>query len=444
MHTSDFARKSNWSNNTRMCTTEQLYKLLTEDRFSISTDTRTITPGDIYIGIKGDVFDGNIFAPQALEKGARYAIVDDPTYATDERYILVSNTRQTLEELATYHRKQFSIPILVIGGSNGKTTTKELVHAVLSKKYTAHVTKGNLNNDLGVPLTILAMPRNTQIAIIEIGANHPGEHITLMNIVAPTHVLVTNNGADHLEGFGSLAGVRSANKEIYGWMRDHEGHIFVNKNITDLVEDSADTKCTLYPQKEVETISGLYAGIRYSEETFISSLFGSYNEPNILAAIAVGEYFEVPLSDIKDAIASYVPTLKRSQVIQGPDYSIILDCYNANPSSMEAALRDFVKDTTPGKRVFIIGDMFEMGSEEDRVHKEILTLVQSLVDTNDTVMCVGPRFGKYKNECSFSFFETTDSAREVFNALNLSDKFIFLKASRGIRLEEVIKEKVSM
>lgn len=427
-----------------MYTPEDLYTLLFKQYFQISTDTRTIAPGDIYIGIKGENFDGNTFAPQALEKGARYAIVDDPAYTTDERYILVSNTRQTLEELAAYHRKQFSIPILVIGGSNGKTTTKELVNAVLSKKYTAHVTKGNLNNDLGVPLTILAMPRDTQIAIIEIGANHPGEHITLMNIVAPTHALVTNNGADHLEGFGSVAGVRSANKEIYDWMKDHGGHIFVNKNISDLVEDSADTKRTLYPQKEVGTISGLYAGVRYGEETFTSSLFGSYNEPNILAAIAIGEYFEVSLSDIREAITSYTPTLKRSQIIQGPDYSIILDCYNANPSSMEAALRDFVKDTTPGKRVFIIGDMFEMGSEEDRVHKEILTLVQSLVDTNDTVMCVGPRFGKYKNEYSFSFFETTDLAHESFNNLDLANKYILLKASRGIKLEDVIKEKVTL
>ena len=422
----------------------ELYSIFEGNGFRFSTDTRTISPGDIYIGIKGDVFDGNTFAQQALEKGALYAVIDNPEYHENNQCILVSNTRKILEELALIHRSKFSIPIVVIGGSNGKTTTKELVHAVLSKKYKTHTTKGNLNNDLGVPLTLLAMPVETEIAIIEIGANHPREHLDLMDIVQPTHVLVTNNGADHLEGFGSLEGVRNANKEIYDWVKQHDGYVFVNKDLQDLVENSENIARNLYPSKKYESASDMYAKVIYDGVLFSSSLFGSYNEANILAAIEIGGYFSVPRESIQDAIVAYKPTLKRSQIVQGENYSLVLDCYNANPSSMEFALRDFVKDTSPGKRIILIGDMLEMGTEETRVHREILELVKILVNQHDLVLCVGPRFGAYKTDFPFTFFENADAARSYFNTLNLEDTYIFVKASRGIKLEEVIKEKIPL
>ena len=414
-----------------------LYNLLQKQGFS--TDTRSITEGQIFIALQGETFDGNTLAINALEQGASYALIDNPHYKTDERCILVENTLTTLQELAKIHRKHFSIPILVIGGSNGKTTTKELVHAVLSKKYTTHTTSGNLNNNIGVPMTILNMKANTEIAVIEIGANHPGEHRELMDILAPTHVLITNNGADHLEGFESLAGVRKANKEIYDWAHTHHAHAFVNQHIDDLGEDSNNLSRTVYPMSPYESTSSLYASIRYNGLDFTSSLFGSYNEANMLAALAIGEYFEVPLSDIQSAIAEYVPTLKRSQVIQKDDYTLIVDCYNANPTSMSLALRDFAHTSPTGKRIFVIGDMLEMGSEESRLHKEILDLTQSIADPHDIVWCVGPRFGMYKNDFPFAFFNSAADAQKIFTTLDLAGKIVFLKASRGIRLEDILK-----
>ncbi len=421
-----------------------IYTLLSNHTLSISTDTRTVKKGDVFIALKGDKFDANAFAVQALEQGAQYAIIDNPVYAIDDRYILVEDTLQTLQDLAHRYRKQFSIPILAIGGSNGKTTTKELVHAVLSKRYQVHTTTGNLNNDIGVPLTLLGMSADTDIAVIEIGANHPSEHTTLMDILSPTHILVTNNGADHLEGFGSLEGVRSANKEIYDWAHQHTVHAFVNNSIADLVEDSAELDRTLYPIKSHQGSSSLYAGIFYDNTEFTTSLFGAYNEPNILAAITIGEYFDVSIPDIQKAIADYTPTLKRSQLIKHDDYSVVLDCYNANPSSMELALRDFFGHTSPDTRIVIIGDMLEMGDVEHAVHEDVLKLVTSFADAQDTVMCVGPRFEAFKESFPFHFYEDSQTAREYFNTLNLIGKTIFLKASRGIKLEEVIKEKIPL
>lgn len=422
--------------------TTDLYNLIISHGFS--TDTRALAPGQIFIALRGENFDGNDMATTALLAGAAYAVIDKPSCKLNDAYILVHNTLETLQHVANIHRKQFSIPIIAIGGSNGKTTTKELVQAVLSKKYTTHATTGNLNNDIGVPLTLLTMPKDTEIAVIEIGANHPLEHTTLMDIISPTYVLITNNGADHLEGFGSLEGVRSANKEIYESARKQNGKVFVNRHIPDLCEDSEGLDRIMYPTKPVHGTSSLYAGVNYDGADITTSLFGSYNEPNILAAITVGEYFDVPLSDIKEAIQNYTPTLKRSQIINRPDYSVILDCYNANPSSMKLALEDFAKGSTGGKRFFIIGDMLEMGDEEARLHKEILDLVQTLTDPEDVVWCVGPRFGAYSKEYPFTFFEHAVDAKGPFSDINLIGKTIFLKASRGIKLEDVIKEKIPL
>jgi UDP-N-acetylmuramoyl-tripeptide--D-alanyl-D-alanine ligase len=417
----------------------RLYELIAPEGIHVSTDTRTLKPGDVYIGIRGEKFDGNTFAVQALGKGARYAIVDRPEYSIDDRCIVVSDTRETLEALARIHREHFSIPVLAIGGSNGKTTTKELIAAVLAKKYRVHMTAGNLNNDIGLPLTLLAMPAETQFAVIEIGANHLEEHTKLLSILSPTHVLVTNNGADHLEGFGSLAGVRSANKELYDWAREHGAQAFVNKEIADLMEDSNGMQRILYPSLPYRNVPGTYAAIAYDGIPLTSSLFGSYNIPNMLAAVAVGTHFGVSMQDIQDAIKGYAPTLKRSEVVEKDGATIILDCYNANPTSMELALRDFFNATASGYRVVVIGDMLEMGDAEAAMHKEILELVHSKATMSDTVLCVGPRFGQFKEEYPFLFFQTAADARNHFKTLPLEGKTVFIKASRGIKLEEVLQ-----
>lgn len=424
-------------------TIDQIYSLIAKNgAFSISTDTRTVKSGDIYIGIKGDNFDGNDFASDAFIKGAHLVIVNKGIPEND-KYIIVDDTRKTLSDLAHCHRKQFNIPVIVIGGSNGKTTTKELVSAVLSKKYKTHVTAGNLNNDIGVPLTLLAMPTDIEIAIIEIGANHGGEHTELMDIVSPTCTLVTNNGADHLEGFGSIEGARKANKEIYDWGRENNIPSFVNKSIPDLIEDSNGCEQILYPKETYKSSSSLYAGLIYKDEMFETSLFGSYNEPNILAAIAVGEYFSVEINKIKEAIAEYSPTLKRSQLIKTEEYTLILDCYNANPTSMGLALNDFYNQTPSGRRIILMGDMFELGDEEDKSHGDMLKLLESLIENDETII-VGPRFYRNRADFPFNFFENADTAREYFNSLYLKNKFIFIKASRGTKIEEVIKEKIPL
>ncbi len=419
---------------------EELYRTISNGSdINISIDTRTISSGDIYIGLKGDQFDGNSYVQEALDKGARLAIIDNEAYKIDDRCILVENTYQTLSALAKIHRQTFMIPILVIGGSNGKTTTKELISAVLSSTHTVHTTKGNLNNEIGVPLTILAMKPGINIAVIEIGANHADEHTRLMNIVCPTHVVVTNNGKDHLEGFGSIEGVRKANKEIYDCCRTIGGAAFVNKYIEDLVVDSADMNRTLYPLQSYESTSTLLASLTYNHTDIASQLFGSFNENNILAAIAIGEYFNVPLEKISSAIAEYQPTLKRSQIIEKNDHTIVLDCYNANPTSMELSLKDFFKSSEANKRVIIIGDMREVGETELDAHKEILQLISSHIAPSDEVIAVGQLFSTYQNDFPYTFFPTSTDAKEYFNSLDIRGKKVFLKASRGTKLETILE-----
>lgn len=423
-----------------------LYELISKIDFTICTDTRKLTPGDIYVGIKGDHFDGNSFATEALDKGASYVITQDPSYQNgNDKIIVVEDTKECLKELAHIHRKQCNFPIIAIGGSNGKTTTKELVSSVLSKKYRVHTTEGNLNNDIGVPLTLLEIKKDlTDIAVIEVGANHPGEHKELIAIVEPTHLLVTNNGADHLEGFGSLEGVRKANTELYDWAKMNGATIFVNKELMDLVQDSTCEKQYLYPDTPWQSTSTLLASLNYNGTPINSLLFGRYNEPNILAAIAIGKYFDISIDAIKEAIETYQPTLKRSQIIKKDSTTIVLDCYNANPTSMEKAIIDFAAHTPAGKRVFVIGDMLEMGEVEKKVHSDIIELLKKTVEPNDQTILVGPRFKILEAKAPFTFFETTEDAQKYFETLFLDEKHILLKASRGIKIEEVIKEKAPL
>lgn len=414
-----------------------LYEKLKQTSFIFSTDTRTLTSGEIFVALKGENFDGNLYCKEALEKGVAYVITTNPHNINDSRILTVSDPLKTLQDIASLYRKEFAIPILVIGGSNGKTTTKELIHTVLSKKYRVHTTKGNLNNDIGVPLTLLSMSRNTEIAVIEIGANHPNEHIVLMNIVSPTHALVTNNGADHLEGFGTLEGVRTANKEIFDMLGD--GTVFVSSLQEDLMEDSKQLKHIIYPQETYQSTSTFYASLSYKGQSYTSKLFGSVNEANILSAIAVGEYFSVLPADMASTIAVYEPTLKRSQVIEKDDHTIIMDCYNANPTSMELSLTDFFSATQGKERIIIVGDMLEVGEKESEEHFSILAFISKQILENDTCIVVGKRFYEHKALFPYSFFLTTGEVRTFLETLPLKDKMVFLKASRGIRLEDVIQ-----
>lgn len=417
----------------------EIYNLITEHNLSIVTDTRKIVPNSIFVALVGEKFDGNDFAENALEQGASFALVSNPKFVGNEKMIRVDDTLKTLQEIARIHRETFSIPVLVIGGSNGKTTTKELITAVLGKKYRVHMTEGNLNNHIGVPLTLLAMPRDTQIAVIEIGANHIGEHAELLHIVQPTHVLVTNNGQDHLEGFGSISGVRTANKEIFDWAKQYRAEIFVNKNIVDLVDDSSGGDVISYPEKEFTGISKITAGGNYNGVAIKSNLFGSFNEANILASIAVGEYFKVSLSDISNAISEYEPTLKRSQIIERDNYILIMDCYNANPSSMELSLKDVFQSFRDREKIIIVGDMFELGDQSLHFHQEILQLIQGNAQENDAIICIGNDFSYYQEKFPFQFFKTTTEAKVFFESLDKNRKVIFMKGSRGMKLEEILE-----
>lgn len=415
-----------------------LYTKLGNITQGVSIDTRTITSGVIFFGIKGENTDGNIFAKDALEKGASYAIVDNPAYAIDERIILVENTLHTLQMLAAYKRSLMNYPVLVIGGSNGKTTTKELVITVLKKKYRTYGTAGNLNNDIGVPLTLLQLPVDTEFAVVEIGANHPGEHIALMEIVQPDFALVTNNGADHLEGFGSFEGVRQANKEIFDESKKIGTKVFVSSLEKDLVEDSYECIQMLYPQKTYTPLPGLTTGLIYDNVELRSKLAGDFNYKNILSAIAVGDFFDIAMQDIVDAIQSYEPTLKRSQLLQKDAYTVLLDCYNANPSSMNLAIQSFVSNTPAGSRIFIIGDMFELGEHETGAHRELIVLLEKSTAPDDTVLCIGPRLYAQKNNI-FHFYEKLEDAKKLFLDMKKDGAFILLKGSRGMKLENMLE-----
>jgi UDP-N-acetylmuramoyl-tripeptide--D-alanyl-D-alanine ligase len=285
------------------------------------------------------------------------------------------------------------------------------------------------------------MSRDTKIAVIEIGANHINEHAELLQIVQPTHVLVTNNGQDHLEGFGSIEGVRIANGEIFEWAKQHNAEIFVNKDIADLIEDSKGGKVILYPEKEFLSISEITAGGKYNNTIIKSNLFGSFNEQNILASIVVGEYFKVPLLDIADAITEYQPTLKRSQIIKQDNYTLIMDCYNANPSSMELSLRDLFQSFNNLEKIIIIGDMFELGEQSKKFHQEVLEFIGDKVKSNDTVICIGVDFSFYKEKFPFNFFRTTLDAKVFFETINKTGKVVFMKGSRGIKLEDILNKK---
>jgi len=406
----------------------------------INTDTRTIQENNLFFSLSGENFNGNKFAKQALEKGANYAIIDDKDY-TQENTILVEDTLETLQLLAKHHRTQLNTPIIALTGSNGKTTTKELINCVLSKKYKTTATKGNLNNHIGVPLTLLSMDSSTEIGIVEMGANNFKEIELLAGITTPDYGYITNFGKAHLEGFGSLEGVIKAKSELYSHLRDHKKTAFINEDNSKQIEQSKNiNKITFSENSNTNTnVSFLHANpnvtISYKGQDINSNLIGNYNFTNIAAAISIGEHFKVSTSDIINAIETYTPNNNRSQIILKNNNKIILDAYNANPTSMKAALESFNDIETENKAIFI-GDMFELGETTKKEHQDIVDYIETL--NIDHRYIIGEHFRKTKHNNKTSSFSDFNSLSKNYNN-QLNDYTILIKGSRGMALERILE-----
>lgn len=427
-----------------------LYKIFL-DHSTICTDTRKIEAGCLFFALRGAKFDGNQFALQAIEQGATYAIIDDETLAKHEQLILVSDVLTTLQQLANHHRRQFEIPVIGITGSNGKTTTKELISAVLGSHYPTHFTQGNFNNHIGVPLTLLAMPANTEVAIIEMGANHVGEIDFLCQIAEPTHGLITNVGKAHLEGFGGFEGVKKGKGELYRFLEKNKGLAFINKNEANLQEMAGANLYRLFYTRSIEPnlnvpifetklvaanpfIKVAYLSRKGVPQIIQSQLLGLYNFNNIMTAITLGRYFKVPYEKIKQAIENYIPTNNRSQIIEKDTNKFLLDAYNANATSMTKALESFASYDHQ-KKVAILGDMLELGEYSRDEHAKVIQLAKVL---NLELWTVGREFGQLKSK-GVKQFESTETLKAWFTEQTFKDTFFLLKGSRGIGLERLLK-----
>jgi UDP-N-acetylmuramoyl-tripeptide--D-alanyl-D-alanine ligase len=409
----------------------------------IVTDSRKISKDCLFFALKGESFDGNTFARDAILKGAAYAIIDHPAFAGHQT-ILVEDVLHTLQDLARYHRATLKIPVIGITGSNGKTTSKELIYAVLSSHFTAHATQGNLNNHIGVPITLLSVAEDTEIAIIEMGANHPGEIAELCTIADPTFGLITNIGKAHLEGFGGFEGVIRTKNELYQHLQKSGGTAFVNADNELLWRLSAELKRISYGTSP----SAEAVGISFNADPFLdvswmkgsqdieihTQLTGDYNFENVMAAICIGQHFDVPDQKIKAALEAYTPSNSRSQTLSTERNKIILDAYNANPTSMVAALKNFSKMQAP-RKMAILGDMLELGEESLSEHEAIVQLLSGLNFEN--VILVGPEFMKCAGDL-FKTFPDSVAAQQWLKEKIFNDFTILVKGSRGLHMEHVL------
>jgi len=412
---------------------KRLYKLYS-DTFLVDTDTRKIRKDSIYFALKGENFNGNIFAEEALLKGASYSIIDEKKYKKSENYILVDDVLTTLQELAAYHRKKLNIPIIALTGSNGKTTTKELIHAVLSKQYNISATIGNLNNHIGVPLTLLAMTADTEIGIVEMGANHAKEIEFLCSIVHPDFGYITNFGKAHLEGFGSITGVIKAKSELYAFLKENHKTAFVNPVDSIQLEKSEGIKRVFFNTEKIRFLEvNPLVKISYNTKAIQSNLIGKYNYNNIAAAITIGEYFTVSDIKIKEALETYTPSNNRSQIIKKDSNTIILDAYNANPTSMKAALESFLLIASENKTV-VLGDMFELGANSAEEHQNLINYTKSLQFNNSYF--IGNLFSKISH--SKNTFKSFEEFSEHFSSQKIKNGYILIKGSRGMALERVL------
>jgi UDP-N-acetylmuramoyl-tripeptide--D-alanyl-D-alanine ligase len=409
----------------------------------VSTDTRSISNGALFFALKGDNFNGNDFAKKALDSGASYCIIDEQQSQSNARFILVPDVLITLQELANFHRKYLNIPIIAITGSNGKTTTKELINSVLGQRYKTHATQGNYNNHIGVPLTLLQMDTSVDIGIVEMGANHIGEIANLCQISAPNYGYITNFGKAHLEGFGSAEGVVKGKCELYDYLKSNEGVVFINGDDKKQVQQIGDYKSVNIFSKDNSSniqvsMTSQTPFISFESQgcTMESQLVGIYNFSNAAAAIAMGCFFEVSLENIKKGIASYTPNNNRSQIIRKGSNTIILDAYNANPSSMEVALDNF-NSMKSSLKIVILGDMFELGVHSKSEHQAVIDEVNSL--NFSSAYYVGSHFFELASDSSkANFFKTTESFRNQLQSLVFKDALILIKGSRGMALESIL------
>lgn len=433
-------------------TTEQLYQIFLQQP-QISTDTRKIAPGSIFFALKGTNFNANTFAEKALEMGAAYTVIDEAAYRLNDRFILVDDALTALQDLARHHRQQLNIPVIGITGSNGKTTTKELINSVLSRQFKTYATKGNLNNHIGVPLTILSISVETEIAIIEMGANHQQEIAFLCSIAQPTHGLITNIGRAHLEGFGGVEGVRKGKGELFDFLEQSGGTVFVNQDDLVLEEMAFQRhfqKTVYYGKEETNLVSGEILenvpllkiqwwknekpSTRKNETQ--TQLTGSYNFDNILATISIGNEFGLSAEQINAGIESYQPENNRSQILQTKTNTLICDYYNANPSSMEAAIQNLAA-ITANKKVLILGDMFELGEHSSIEHKLIIKKANEIKAAER--IFIGEAF--YQHHASFTgtFFETTDAAFIALKSSPIANATVLVKGSRSMKLERLLE-----
>lgn len=421
---------------------DQLYQAF-HNSTGVSTDTRTLKKGNLWFALKGPNYNANAFADEALSKGANYVVIDDACYAKGAQYILVDDGLKALQGLALHHRKQFQIPFIGITGSNGKTTTKELVRDVLATKYEVVATKGNLNNHIGVPLSVLEVSKSTEIAIIEMGANKVGDIAELCRYAEPSHGLITNIGKAHLEGFGGMDGVIRGKTELYHHLIQRKGKIFVNSN-SEILRNIAERRMEspyMYPNSDDYFSACLiqqhpYILFEMPDGTQCKSLLsGAYNFDNICAALCLGTFFNVPQQDMLKAIADYIPDNNRSQLLQKGSNQIHMDAYNANPTSMQFALQNFA--VGEGKKVAILGDMFELGKDAEKEHAAIGALTKDL--SLDEVLVCG-KMMKYASEKNhtIAYFETKEILAQHLANNPIKDAQVLLKASRGMALETLL------
>ena len=407
----------------------------------VCTDTRNITLDSLFIALKGENFNGNLFAKKAIESGAKYAIVDEKEHADEFQIFYVTNALEFLQELSQYHRNQLEIPIIGITGSNGKTSTKELINCILSKKYNTLATVGNLNNHIGVPLTLLRLNKTHEIAIIEMGANKPGDIQELCDIASPTHGIITNIGKAHLEGFGDLEGVIKTKTELFKTLRNNNGTIFYNADdLLILKQVNNETQNISYGQKKANIngelislspfINMTWKNSTYTSEPLATKMIGNYNFYNFLAAICIGDHFNVEAHHISEAIVQYTPNNKRSQVLETDRNTLIVDCYNANPTSMKLALESFIQ-FKHHQKIVILGDMLELGAESVSEHQNILKFCN---ENKLELITVGPIFKRINSKNSYN--NVLEIKKDLLEIKGCS---VLLKGSRGIKLEELIE-----
>lgn len=420
---------------------EQLHKLFL-DSTGVSTDTRKIINGNLFFALKGENFDGNLFAEKAIELGASHAIIDDENFLKPTKsIILVENVLETLQNLAKFHRLHLNIPIVALTGSNGKTTSKELIYAVLKEKFNAVATQGNLNNHIGVPLTLLSMNKKTEIGIVEMGANHHGEIAALCEIAQPDYGYITNFGKAHLEGFGSLEGVIKAKSELYDHLKKNNKKVFVNSGDPVQIAKTNGIESFTFGIKnsgsnvEIDLIeANSFLKLSFSNTEINSNIIGRYNFSNLAAAIAIGTYFKVTPQEIKNGIESYTPGNNRSQIIKIQSNTVIMDAYNANPTSMRAALDNF-NLIEAAHKVAILGDMFELGDDAKTEHQNIAEFAELL--NMDYVILVGKNFFKTKTEKAKKF-ESFEDLKAFLEIVHFENFHILIKGSRGMALERVL------